>query len=163
MFKGIEKLTRAVSVWFERAGIVAMLLMLTATCVDVIGTKCFGSPFLGAIDIVTLSQVVAIAFAVAIAQISGRHISMEFLLASLPERSQAAIDTLIYLLQALFFAVIVWRVFRLGLSLRAAGEVSATLFVPLYPFLIAVAIGFIPITVVCLLNSVNAAVKVVRK
>ncbi|MDD5207432.1 MAG: TRAP transporter small permease [Desulfobacterales bacterium] len=163
MFKGIEKLTRAVSVWFERAGIVAMLLMLTATCVDVIGTKCFGSPFLGAIDIVTLSQVVAIAFAVAIAQIAGRHISMEFLLASLPERSQAVIDTLIYLLQSLFFAVIVWRVFTLGLSLRAAGEVSATLFVPLYPFLIAVAIGFIPITVVCLLNSVNAAVKVVRK
>ncbi len=163
MLQGIEKVTRAVSVWFERAGILAMLLMLTATFVDVIGTKVFGRPFLGAIDIVTLSQVVAIAFAVAIAQISGKHISVEFLLGGLPERLQAAIDTLISLLLTLFFAVIVWRVFKLGLALRTAGEVSSTLFVPLYPFLLAMAVGFIPVAVVCLLNSANAAVKVVRK
>ncbi|MBN1105363.1 MAG: TRAP transporter small permease [Deltaproteobacteria bacterium] len=159
----IEKINRAVSVWFERVGIAAMLLMLAATCIDVIGTKVFESPFLGTIDIVTLAQVVAIAFTIAIAQISGRHISVELLVASLPERPQAIIDSVIYFIQALFFAVIVWRIFMLGRSLRMAGEVSATLFVPLYPFLFAVAIGFIPITVVCLLNSVHAALKAVRK
>ena len=163
MLRGIEKVTRAVSVWFERVGIVAMLLMLASTCIDVIGTKVFERPFLGAIDIVMLSQVVAIAFTIAIAQIAGRHISVELLVASLSERSQAVIDSLIYLLQALFFAVIVWRIFMLGRALRMAGEVSATLFVPLYPFLFAIAVGFIPITLVCLLNSVHAAMKVVKR
>ena len=163
VLRGIEKATRAVSVWFERVGIVAMLLMLTATCIDVIGTKVFERPFLGAIDIVTLSQVVAIAFTIAIAQISGRHISVELLLSSLPERPQAVIDSLIHFLQAVFFAVIVWRITMLGRALRMAGEVSATLFVPLYPFLFAIAIGFIPMTVVCLLNSIRAAMKVVRE
>ncbi|RJR48857.1 MAG: TRAP transporter small permease [Desulfobacteraceae bacterium] len=163
MLKRIEKVNRAVSVWFERIGIVAMLLMVAVTCIDVIGTKCFAAPFLGAIDIVTLSQVVAIAFTIAIAQISGRHISVELLVSSLSERSQAVIESLIGFLQTLFFAVIVWRIFMLGRALSMAGEVSSTLFVPLYPFLFAIAIGFVPITVMCLLNSFQSATRAVRR
>jgi TRAP-type C4-dicarboxylate transport system permease small subunit len=159
----LEKANRAVSVWFERIGIIAMLVMLCVTCIDVIGTKFFRSPFLGAIDIITLSQVVAIAFAVAIAQIAGRHIRVEIFHSTLSKTSQAFIDSLIYLLQALFFALIVWRIYRLGRSLQFAGEVSATLFVPLYPFIFALALGFVPMTVLCVLNFVNAATKVVKK
>jgi len=163
MLRGIERINHVVSIWLERVGIIAVLVMLAVTCIDVIGTKCFGSPFLGAIDVITLSQVIAIAFTIAIAQISGRHISVELFVSSLSKTSQAVIDSLIYLLQALFFAVIVWRIYMLGRALRIAAEVSATLFVPLYPFLFAMALGFVPITVLCLLNSVNAAMKVVKK
>lgn len=156
-------MNHVVSIWLERLGMVALLVMLGVTCIDVIGTKCFGSPFLGAIDVITLSQVIAIAFTIAIAQISGRHISVELFVSGLSERSQAVIESFIYFFQALFFAVIVWRIYVLGRSLRMAGEVTPTLFIPLYPFLYAMALGFVPITVLCLLNSANAAMKVVKK
>ena len=163
MLKAIERMNHAVSAWLERAGIVAMLVMLAVTCIDVIGTKCFGKPFLGAIDIITLSQVIAIAFAVAIAQISGRHIRVELFLSGLSERSQAFIDSLIYLIQGLLFALIVWRILMLGRALHIAGEVSATLFLPLHPFVFAIALGFVPIAVLCLLNSLSSAKKAIRK
>jgi TRAP-type C4-dicarboxylate transport system permease small subunit len=137
--------------------------MLGVTCLDVIGTKCFRSPILGAIDIVTLSQVVAIAFTIAIAQIAGRHIRVELFFSRMSEGSQAFIGSFIYLLQALFFAVIVWRIYRLGRALQIAEEVSATLFIPLYPFIFAIAVGFVPICMISLLKSLNAAIKVVKR
>ena len=162
MLEKIEKINHSISTWLERIGIVALLGMLAVTCLDVIGTKCFKSPILGAIDIVTLAQVIAIAFSIAIAQIAGRHIRVELLLSTLTERSQALIDSVIYFLQCLFFAVVVWRIYRLGRSLQMAGEVSATLFIPLYPFLFAIALGFVPICLICLLKSFDNGMKVVR-
>jgi TRAP-type C4-dicarboxylate transport system permease small subunit len=163
MLKAIERINHAVSAWLERVGIVAMLLMLAVTCIDVLGTKCFGKPFLGAIDLITLSQVLAIAFTIAIAQISGRHIRVELFLSSLSERTQAFIDSFIYLIQGLLFALIVWRISMFGRALHIAREVSATLFVPLYPFVFAIALGFVPIAVLCLLNCLISARKTIRK
>ena len=163
MLKSIERINQSISVWLERVGIVALLFMLGVTCVDVIGTKCFRSPILGSIDIVTLSQVVAIAFTIGIAQIAGRHIRVELFFSKLSETSQAFIGSFIYLLQALFFALIVWRIYRLGRALQIAEEVSATLFIPLYPFIFAIAVGFVPICMICLLKSLNAAIKVVKR
>ena len=163
MLKKIEKINHSVSIWLERIGIVALLGMLAVTCFDVIGTKCFRSPILGAIDIVTLAQVIAIAFTIAIAQITGRHIRVELFFSKLSERSQALIDSVIYFLQCLFFAVVVWRIYRLGRSLQMAEEVSATLFIPLYPFIFAIALGFVPICVICLLKSLDSGMKVVKR
>ena len=163
MLRTIERINQSISVWLERVSIVAVLVMLAVTCIDVIGSKIFRSPFLGTIDIVTLSQVVAIAFTIAIAQIAGRHIRVELFCARLSEISQAVIDSFIYLFQSLFFALVVWRVYMLGRALQIAGEVSATLFIPLYPFIFAISIGFIPICVICLLKSLGAAIKVVKK
>ena len=163
LLRSIERINHSASVWLERMGIVALLIMLAVTCVDVIGTKCFRSPILGAIDIVTLSQVVAIAFTIAIAQIAGRHIRVELFLSRLSKTSQAFIDSFIYLFQSLFFALIVWRMYMFGRALRVAGEVTATLSVPLYPFIFAIALGFVPICIICLLKSLNAVIEVVKR
>jgi TRAP-type C4-dicarboxylate transport system permease small subunit len=159
----IERINHSISIWFERAGILALLVMLAVTCVDVIGTKCFRRPILGAIDIVTLSQVIAIAFTISIAQIAGRHIRVEFLFSRLSDTAQAFIDIFIYFIQSLFFALVVWRLVMFGRSLQNAGEVSATLFIPLYPFIFALALGFVPICLLCLLKSISALMKVIKR
>ena len=56
-----EKFNRRVSEWFSWIGIAAMLVMMAVTCIDVVGSKVFRCPLLGAIDIVMLVQIVAIA------------------------------------------------------------------------------------------------------
>ena len=163
MLRRLERINHSVSAWFERIGIVALLVMLGVTCVDVFGTKCFRSPIQGAIDIVMLSQVVAIAFTIAIAQIAGRHVRVELFVSKLSETSQAVIDSFIYLFQFILFALIAWRTYVLGRSLEIAGEVSATLFVPLYPFVFAIALGCIPMCIVFLLKFLNSVINVVKK
>ena len=57
---------------------VITLLMMVVTCIDVIGAKVFLYPLVGSIDIVKLSQLVAISFAAASALILGNHVQVEF-------------------------------------------------------------------------------------
>jgi TRAP-type C4-dicarboxylate transport system permease small subunit len=163
MLRRLERINHSVSAWLERIGIIGLLVMLGVTCVDVLGTKCFRSPIHGAIDIVMLCQVVAIAFTIAIAQIAGRHVRVELFVSKLSDTSQAVIDTFIYLFQFILFALIAWRTYVLARSLQIAGEVSATLFVPLHPFIFAIALGCIPVCIIFLLKFLNSVIKVARR
>ena len=160
--KKLESINHRISLWLERIGIIGLLVMLVVTCADVIGAKCFQRPILGAIDIVTLSQVVAIAFTIAMAQIAGRHVRVDLFVSRLSETSRGIVDTFIYFFQFMLFVLIVWRTYALGRSLRIAGEVSGTLFVPLYPFVFAIALGCVPICIIFLLKLVYSVIKVVK-
>jgi TRAP-type C4-dicarboxylate transport system permease small subunit len=163
MLRTLEKMNHYISAWFERIGIIALLLTLGLTCVDVIAAKLFRVPIHGAIDIVTLSQVVAIAFTIAAAQIAGRHIQVELFVSRLSEASQVTIDSFIYFLQLILFAVIAWRTYVLGRALQMAEEVSATLFVPLYPFVFAITLGCVPVCIIFLLKFINSVIKVLKR
>lgn len=163
MLRTLEKINHYISAWFERIGIVGLLLMLAVTCIDVIGAKCFRVPIHGAIDIVTLCQVVAIAFTIATAQIAGRHIQVELFVSKLSRGTQATIDSFIYFLQLILFAVIVWRTYVLGRALQIAEEVSATLFVPIYPFVFAITLGCVPVCIIFLLKFINSVTKVLKR
>lgn len=145
MLERIEKLNRQISLWCERAGIAAMLLIVAVTCIDVVGAKAFKWRLLGAIDIVMLSQLVAIAFASGMALIKGRHIQVEFFFKLLPRRIQVVIDSCMHLLGLGLFSAIIWRLCVLGHSFQLSGEYSATAHIPYYPFAYGIALASIPV------------------
>ena len=88
MLDKFEKFNHRLSSWCEWLGLAAILLMMVITCIDVVGAKLFLSPLLGAIDIVQLSQIVAISFAAGMAMILGRHVQVEFFYNLFPRRAQ---------------------------------------------------------------------------
>jgi TRAP-type C4-dicarboxylate transport system permease small subunit len=158
-----ERFNRRLSGWCEWLGIAAMLLTMVVTCIDVVGAKVFLSPLLGAIDIVMLSQIVAISFAASMALIIGRHIRVEFFYRLLPPRVQAVINSFVYLLSLGLFIVIIWRLCVLGHSFQTSGEYSATAYIPLYPFAYAIALACIPVCLVLLLEFLKSLTKRVQK
>jgi len=158
-----ENFNRRLSGWCEWLGIAAMLLMMVITCIDVIGAKIFKLPILGAIDIVQLSQIVAISFAASMTLILGRHIQVEFFYNLLPPRAQAVIDSAVPLLGLGLFIVIIWRLFVLGLSYQNTGEYTATAYIPVYPFAYAIAIACIPVCLLLLLEFFKSLTKRVQK
>jgi len=158
-----EKFNRQLSSWFEWIGLAALLVMMLITCIDVIGSKLFLRPVLGAIDIVKLAQLVAISFAVASALILGRHVQVEFFVILLPKRVQAVIDSIIHLLGLSLFILIIWRLCVHGYSLQTGEEVSATALIPLYPFAYGIALASIPVCLVFLQRFLDAIVRVVKK
>jgi len=158
-----EKFNRRLSGWFEWIGMVGLLLMMAITCIDVVGAKVFLWRLLGAIDIVMLSQIVAIAFACAMTLIIGRHVRVEFFVARLPRRAQAVIDSIILLLGLGLFSVIIWRLCVLGYSFQTTGEYSATAHIPLYPFAYGIALASIPVCLVLLLGFLNSLTRVVKR
>ena len=158
-----EKFNRRLSDWFEWIGLAGILLMMTITCIDVVGAKVFKSPLLGSIDIVMLSQIVAISFAASMALILGRHIRVEIFFNLLPRRAQAVINSIVLLLGLGLFIVIIWRLCVLGYSFQTSGEYSATAYIPLYPFIYGIAFASIPVCLVLLLEFLKSLTKKVQK
>ncbi len=159
MLGKFEKFNRRLSDWFEWIGLVGLLLVMAITCIDVVGAKVFKWPLLGALDIVMLSQIVAIAFAASMALILGRHIRVEFLFNLLPRRAQAVINSFVLLLGLGLFSVIIWRLCVLGYSFQTSGEYSATVYIPYYPFAYGIALASIPVCLVFLLEFLKSLTK----
>jgi len=154
-----ERFNRRLSAWFEWIGLVGLLLVMAITCIDVVGAKVFKWPLLGALDIVMLSQIVAIAFAASMALILGRHIQVEFLFNLLPRRARAIINSFVLLLGLGLFSVIIWRLCVLGYSFQTSGEYSMTAYIPLYPFAYGIALASIPVCLVFLLEFLKSLTK----
>ena len=158
-----EKFNRSLSGWFEWIGLAGLLVVMFITCIDVIGAKVFLRPVFGAIDIVMLSQLVAISFAAASVLILGRHVQVEFFVTMLPRRAQAVIDSIIHLLGLGLFILIIWRLCIHGYYLQTGEEVSATARIPLYPFAYGIALASIPVCLVFLNKFLNAIVRMVKR
>jgi TRAP-type C4-dicarboxylate transport system permease small subunit len=158
-----EKFNRLVSSWFEWAGLAGLLIMMFITCIDVIGAKLFLRPVFGAIDIVMLSQVVAISFAAAMTLILGRHVQVEFLVTKLPRRVQAVTDSIVFFLGLFLFVLVVWRLCVHGYHFQTGGEMSATARIPLHLFAYGIALASIPVCLVLLLDFLKSIGRIVQR
>jgi TRAP-type C4-dicarboxylate transport system permease small subunit len=162
MVEKLEKTIHTVSGWFEWVGVAALLTIMAITCIDVIGAKLFLKPVFGAIDIVMLSQAVAISFAAAMSLIVGRHIQVEFFVMRLPRRAQAVIDSFIHFFGLFFFSLVVWRLCVHGYSFQAGGEASATIYIPFYPFTYGIALAIVPVCILLFLRFLTSLARILQ-
>jgi len=163
MLSKFEKFNRRLSVWLEWIGVIGFLVMMFVTCIDVFLTKFFALPIQGAIDVVQFSQVIAIAFALGMTLILGRHIQVDIFISSLPKRTQGVIDSLATLFGFAFFMIVVWQLYGLGYSFQTADERSMSqLRFVLFPFPYVIALGSIPVCLVFLQRFINSLIRVVK-
>jgi TRAP-type C4-dicarboxylate transport system permease small subunit len=164
MLRKFENFNRGLSDRLEWIGIAGLLAMFSVTCIDVFLTKILTLPIQGAIDIVMFAQLIAIAFALPISIIMGRHIQVEFIVARFPKRTQTVIDGMVSLLLLAFFVIIVWRLYSLGYSFQTAGEKSMSqLRFSLFPFPYAIALASIPTCLVFFQKFLGALTEVLKK
>jgi len=163
MFDKFEKFNRRLSGWFEWVGAAGLLLVMLVTNIDVIGAKLFLWPLRGAIDMVMLFQLVAVAFAGAFTLIIGRHVRVEFFVTRLPQRAQAIINSIVSLIGLGLFILIIWRLCVLGYSFQTTGETTATAHIPVYPFAYGAALASIPVCLVLLHELLSSLARVVKR
>ena len=162
MLEKFERFNRKVSSGAEYVGFGAIFLMVVLTCVDVVGAKLFRTPVFGALDIMMLAQLIAVAFAGALALIQGRHVQVEFIMILLPRRIQALVDALINVICLVFFGIVVWRLFVYGHYIQIGREVTMTAHIPLFPFAYASAVAIIPFCLVFLQQFLSSLLSVVK-
>lgn len=163
MLDKFEKFNQRLSGWFEWVGVAGLLAMMFATLIDVVGSKLFNTPLLGATDWVSVFQSVAIAFACAMVLIIGRHVQVEFLTTKLPQRAQAITNIIVLLLGLGLFVLIVWRVTDLGYYFQAGGETTCTAPVPRCLPAYGIALASIPVCLVFLQKLLNSLTKVGKR
>lgn len=142
MIKTVRSI-RAGCKWFARAGAVLLLLSMLVSCTDVIGSKLFSWPFPGITEVVGYLQGMVIALAIAQTQISRLHIKVEFFTEKLPKRVLIFIDSLILVILFFLFAIIIWQIFKLGLSFQSMGDYSQTLRLPIHVIVYIMALALV--------------------
>jgi TRAP-type C4-dicarboxylate transport system permease small subunit len=158
----MDKASYLSSLWFERIAMLGVVGIILATLVDVIGAKIFHKPLSAGTEVVYFLQIIAIAGGLAFAQIDGRHVRLEFV-DSFPRRLKNILYLLSSLLGLALFVILCWKSYEYALTLRAANEVTAASRIPLYPFVLWIALCCIPMCLVLIKGIVNSIVEVVKK
>jgi len=152
----LDKFTKTFSGSLEWVGVIGILLMFLVNFIDVVGAKLFLWPLPGSVEIISFSQIVAIAPAIAFTLILGRHIRVEFIIDRFPKRIRAAISSISSFLSLILFVLILWQSYLYGVSLQKAGEIGSTSYLPFYPFAFLIAFCSIPVCLVFLMEVIKS-------
>jgi len=158
----LEKFNYALSIWFERIAIVSVLGMILGTMIDVVGAKLFHWPLPVGTEAIYLLQIIAIAGALAISKIDGRHVRIE-LIDKLPQPGRGIIHSFVSLLGLVLFILLCWKSYDYAQTLRHNHEITATAKIMIYPFALWLALCCIPLILVLLKEFVSSLMEIKRK
>jgi TRAP-type C4-dicarboxylate transport system permease small subunit len=167
-----EKNIRKLAVLLYYAAGAAMVCMMLITTLDVIlrlavtiyarTEWAFLAPFrpvAGTYELVCYLGALAAAFAMAHTSVEGGHVSVSLVVRLLPKKIQVPMKIIVESLGLLFFALISWECILYALKLKATGEVSMTLQLPVHPFVYGVSFGAFAVCLVLLMSIVNTVKK----
>ncbi len=158
----IEKLLTTVSNRFNVVAAGAVVLIMLIIVLDVVFRQ-FRMPVPGAFDIVGLLGSLVISFSLGYTSIEKGHIAVEFLYDKLPERARFVVSALNEAAGTLFFSVLAWQCLVYALRLRGSGEVSPTIQMPTYPFILGVSLSCVLLALILASNCVRETRGAFRK
>jgi TRAP-type C4-dicarboxylate transport system permease small subunit len=158
----LEKFNYSLSVWLERIAIVGVLGMILGTMIDVIGAKLFHWPLPAGTEAIYLLQLVAIAGALGISKIDGRHVRIE-LIDQLPQPAIGIIHSLVALIGLVLFVILTWASVDYAQALRTNHEVTATAKIMIYPFAVWMALCCIPMILILVKEFISSLLETIRR
>ena len=122
-------------------GGVFLLMMIILTCVNIFIRQYF-NPIPGAFELMGYAGAVVAAFALGYTQFTNGHIAVDILVNTYPGPLKRMASILNHAVCCVFFIVTAWYMVQKALTLKNTGELSETLRIIYYPFILAVAFGF---------------------
>lgn len=136
----LKKGIHAVGAGFNYIACLATLTMMIITCVDVV-LRFLGKPVPGTYELVGFAGTAVVSFSLAYTSLQKGHIVVEMLVEKFPKKIQFLIDSINSLIGFFLFSILTWQSLVYALDLRKSGEVSLTLEISTYPFVIGISTG----------------------
>ena len=140
------------------AAVVGMMLL---TCLDVL-LRFLRHPIPGTYEIVGLLGAVFVSFSLARTTVDRGHIAVDFLVQRFPRRLQHVVEALNAGICALLFTVVCRQCLRYAQDLKASGEVSMTLQMPIHPFVSGIALGSLMLSLVLYTSCASWSLKALK-
>jgi TRAP-type C4-dicarboxylate transport system permease small subunit len=157
LFNGLEKQSIV--------GAIVLFIMMLLTVGDVAGRYFFKAPIQGTHEITGLLLVCVSACALAYSQIKKGHIRVDLITERLSLKGRLIVDVVAYL-----FCVFASSLITIQTLARAReyffstrGNLTETLGIPFFPFLLILGLGFLSLTLVSLVDLIRSIVKVIRE
>ena len=134
----IHALVRAFC-WFAAGAISIMILFVVS---NVLSRFFFNKPLPGSIEIIELTAVVVVFFAIGYTEFKRGHVQVELVVSRFPMRARAAIASAMCFLAAVFFALMAWRGWMLAWTYTFPRvRETFVLSIPIAPFIFVLAFG----------------------
>lgn len=129
-----------------------MTLLIVA---DVVLRYVFNRPLAYSLEVVELALSLVVFFGIIICTARRGHVAIDIIVARLSPRSAAVINSFVYFLSTGIFGVLAWRLFIYEMDIQQAGNMTAILRIPQYPFILVFALCSVLITLLFLSQLVQ--------
>jgi len=133
----------------------AIAFIMLLTCADVV-LRLFDRPIPGTYELVGLFGAVIVAFALAWTSVERGHIAVELFVDRLPARPRSLVEALGSIAGAALFGLLAWQSLVYARDLMESGEVSLTLGMPTWPFVLGIVAGTAMLTAVLLADALRS-------
>ena len=137
--------------------------IVMVTVVDIGLRYVFNRPLAFTVELVELGLSIIVFCAIIVCTAQRGHINLNILLMKFPKRSQAAVNSFIYIVCTFVFIVMSWRCVVYAFQLKDMGQVSMMLKLPYYPFVFVIAICAFLTCLIFLSQFVHFVNEAVRK
>ena len=160
--RNLESWVYPASKFMRRIASVTLFCMVLLTVTDVFLRKVFSRSILGTVEISEFLLLTVIFFALAEAEVLNGHVKVDLVMSRFGERSQGVVDMVTQFICFLLSGLITWSTLVYSEQMRASGEVSQDLWLPIYPFIYIVALGCAILALTLLIKFLIALMKVVK-
>jgi TRAP-type C4-dicarboxylate transport system permease small subunit len=144
---------------------VALVGMMLLTVADVFGRYVLNNPITGTWELVGFLLVVAGSWGLGYCQVQKGHIRVDFIAQRFPQKVQDILTSIARFLGFAAFTLLCWRcvVYTQYYLALTRGNATDTLHIPLFPFVLCLAIGAGMLALVLLLDMIHSIAKVAGK
>ena len=119
---------------------VSIVFIMLLVSLEVI-LRIFRISITGAYDLIGLCSTLTISFSLGYTTLQKGHISVDFLVKRFSFSKQRRIKFVNSCIALALFGILTWQSFLYAIQLKKAGEVSATLQINIYPFILGLTLG----------------------
>lgn len=157
--RAINPLVRIIS--YVAAGVLALMMFLTAA--DVLLRYIFNRPITGTWELTSYMMAVVVGFGLSYCAHVKGLVSVEVVTSQLSPRTQAVLNCITYLFSLCFFLLVSWQSILYIKLMFDSKLVSASLLIPAYPFIAALALGILVFTLVILTDFLEYLSQVLNR
>ncbi len=151
--RSLERLSQILAL----AGGAVFLALVAMSIVSIVGRKLFSAPIQGDVELLQMGAAIGAAAFLPYCEIRDRHIKVEVLSGWMPAGIRMWLDIVAHLALAVMALMLTWRTGLQTLDIRASGEVSTLLSVPIWIPVALLVPSFALLTVNAVYRSVLVA------
>jgi TRAP-type C4-dicarboxylate transport system permease small subunit len=156
--KGLEKLSK----WFNLGAAGALFAMMALVNANVF-LRPLGKPIWGTFEIVGFLGTIVISFSLIHTTLFREHMAVEIITSRLPGNARRILDFVNRCICLVILALVAWQSAGYGMKVFSTGQVSATLKMPIYPFLYGIAFAFAVASVAVLTDLLRVPLRAEEK
>lgn len=149
------KINKFLNKMLTLTGGVVLLAMIILTCANIF-IRQVTNPIPGVFELMGFAGAVVSAFALGYTQFTNGHIAVDILVNTYPKPLKRMASILNHGVCCVFFSILGWYMIEKALTLKNTGELSETLRIIYYPFILAVAFGFFILALALLTDFLKA-------